>query len=492
MLLGRWAAAQLTKRVPWPLFLDAIRITIRFPGVDLFMKLGVVILAAGQGTRMKSALPKVLHKLAGRPLLEHVVEAAAALSPSRIIVVYGHGGPQVREALRHLHLTWVEQAQQLGTGHAVQQALPHLEGVDRVLVLYGDVPLIRPQTLQNLIEGTESAFGLLTVHLADATGYGRVVRDQAGNVLRIVEQRDADPDELRVTEINTGIMLIGVERLPAWLGRLGNSNAQGEYYLTDLIAMAVHEGIAVHVSHPDAPIEAEGVNDRVQLAALERAYQRMRAEELMLAGVTLADPARFDLRGHLEHGEDVAFDVNVIVEGQVRLGSGVRVGANTVLRNTQIDDNVQILENCVIEDALIGAASSVGPFARLRPGAQLRDTAHIGNFVEVKKAVVGPGSKINHLTYIGDTEIGAGVNVGAGTITCNYDGANKHKTLIGDRAFIGSNTSLVAPVTIAEGATIGAGSTIARDAPPERLTMTRAPQVTVDGWKRPEKKPPRE
>lgn len=441
---------------------------------------------------MKSALPKVLHPLAGRPLLEHVVEAAEALSPSRTVVVYGHGGELVRAALGHHDLAWAEQAPQLGTGHAVQQALPHLDGVEQILVLYGDVPLIRPQSLKALIDGTESALGLLTVRLADPTGYGRIVRDEAGNVLRIVEQKDAGPDELQIDEINTGIMLLGAERTCAWLGRLGNDNNQGEYYLTDLIAMAVHEGVAVHVSHPADPVEAEGVNNRVQLAALERAYQRLRAEELMLAGVTLADPARFDVRGHLEHGQDVAFDVNVIVEGEVCLGSGVRVGANTVLRNARIGDNVRILENCLIEDAVIGADSSVGPFARLRPGAQLRDAAHIGNFVEVKKSVVGPGSKVNHLTYIGDAEIGAGVNVGAGTITCNYDGANKHKTVIGDRAFIGSNTSLVAPVTVAEGATIGAGSTIARDAPAEKLTVTRARQVTVDGWQRPEKQPPEE
>ena len=456
------------------------------------MKLGIVILAAGQGTRMNSALPKVLHPLAGRPLLEHVLDTASALSPERVVVVHGHGSDRVFEVFVDRHLIWAEQAEQLGTGHAVQQALPHLDGIDRVLVLYGDVPLIGLETLLRLVRETESALGLLTVHLDDPTGYGRVVRDAGGNVLRIVEQKDASPEELAVAEINTGIMLVAAERLRQWLAQLSNDNAQGEYYLTDLIEMAVHEGVAVHVAHPKNPVEAEGVNNRAQLAALERAYQQARAQELLVAGVTLADPARFDLRGRLTHGRDVSIDINVIIEGEVSLGDNVRIGANTVLRNVTVGDQVEILENCVLENAVVGPDSRIGPFSRLRPGAELVGGAHVGNFVEIKQAVIGRGSKVNHLTYVGDADIGAGVNVGAGTITCNYDGANKHRTVIGDRAFIGSNTALVAPVTVAEGATIGAGSVITRDAPADKLTLTRARQFTVDGWQRPVKQPPRE
>ncbi len=456
------------------------------------MSLGIVILAAGQGTRMKSAVPKVLHPLAGRPLLGHVLDTAAELAPARTVVVYGHGGERVREVFAERDIAWAEQAEQLGTGHAVQQALPHLDGVDRVLVLYGDVPLIRTETLLRLLEGTESALGLLTVDLADPAGYGRIVRDEAGNVLRIVEQKDAGPDELAIREINTGIMLIGADRLADWLGRLSNDNAQGEYYLTDLIEMAVHEGIAVHVAQPADAFEAEGVNNRSQLAVLERVYQRARAEELLLSGVTLADPARFDLRGRLSHGTDVSIDVNVIVEGEVVLGSDVRIGANTVLRDVLIGDGVEILENCVLERARVGAGSRIGPFSRLRPGADLIGDAHVGNFVEIKQAVIGRGSKVNHLTYVGDADVGAGVNVGAGTITCNYDGANKHRTVIGDRAFIGSNTALVAPVSVGDGATVGAGSVITRDAPADKLTLTRARQLTIDGWERPAKQPPEE
>jgi bifunctional UDP-N-acetylglucosamine pyrophosphorylase/glucosamine-1-phosphate N-acetyltransferase len=454
------------------------------------MNLGIVILAAGQGTRMVSALPKVLHPLAGRPLLGHVLDTAFSLDPQRVVVVYGHGGEQVCSAFAgHAGIAWAEQAEQLGTGHAVQQALPHLEGLDRVLVLYGDVPLIRRSTLQRLIDGTESALGLLTVDLDDPSGYGRIVRDSAGNVLRIVEQKDASAEQLAIREINTGIMLLGAARLRDWLGRLSNRNAQGEYYLTDVIEMAVHEGVAVHVAQPEHPVEAEGVNNRLQLATLERAYQRARAEELLLAGVSLADPARFDLRGTLRHGRDVSLDINVVIEGEVRLGNNVRVGANTVLRHVTVGDDVEILENCVLEDAEIGAASRIGPFSRLRPGARLAGGAHVGNFVEIKQSLIGLGSKVNHLTYVGDAEIGAGVNIGAGTITCNYDGANKHQTVIGDGAFIGSNTALVAPVNVGPGATIGAGSVITKGAPADKLTLTRARQLTLDGWQRPVKKP---
>ncbi len=454
------------------------------------MKLGIVILAAGQGTRMKSDLPKVLHPLAGRPLLGHVIDTAAALHPARTVVVYGHGGERVMAPFAaRPDLAWAEQPQQLGTGHAVMQALPYLADLDRVLVLYGDVPLIRKSTLQRLIDGTAGDLGLLTLTLDDPTGYGRIERDATDQVLRIVEQKDATPAQRAIREINTGIMLLSAARLRTWLGRLSNRNAQGEYYLTDVIEMAVQEGVAVHVAQPEDPLEAEGVNNRLQLARLERAYQRDRAEELLLGGLTLVDPARFDLRGNLRHGRDVSIDINVIVEGPVTLGNRVRVGANTVLRNLRVGDDVEILENCVLEDAEIGPGCRIGPYARLRPGARLVGGAHVGNFVEIKQAVIGQGSKVNHLSYIGDAEIGAGVNIGAGTITCNYDGASKHQTVIGDRAFIGSNTALVAPVRVERGATIGAGSVITRDAPADQLTLSRARQLTIDGWQRPVKKP---
>jgi bifunctional UDP-N-acetylglucosamine pyrophosphorylase/glucosamine-1-phosphate N-acetyltransferase len=453
------------------------------------MTLGVVILAAGKGTRMKSAMPKVLHPLGGKPLLAHVIETARALRPERIVVVYGHGGDAVPAALDEADLRWVEQARQLGTGHALQQALPALAGVDRVLVLYGDVPLLRVETLRRLCELAGDGLGLLTQTLENPQGYGRIVRDAAGRVQRIVEQRDAGEAELAIREINTGIMLLDGSRLADWLGRLSDDNAQGEYYLTDLISMAVAEGIDIMTTEPTDPVEAEGVNDRVQLASLERAHQRRKAEDLMRAGVSLADPARFDLRGTLEHGEDVSIDINVIIEGRVKLGDRVRVGANTVLRDVVIGDDVLIREQCVLEQAEVGAGCTIGPFARLRPGARLGDDAHVGNFVEIKNATLGRGAKANHLSYLGDADIGAGTNIGAGTITCNYDGAHKHRTVIGERAFIGSNTSLVAPVSIGDGATIGAGSVVSRDAPAEQLTVTRAEQVTVPGWQRPQKKP---
>jgi len=436
---------------------------------------------------MKSKLPKVLHPLAGRPLLDHVLQTARALTPERIVVVYGHGGEIVREVMGDEGVVWVEQREQLGTGHALQQALPQLEGLDQVLVLYGDVPLIRAGSLHRLIEGTESALGLLTVTLDDPAGYGRIVRDESGNVLRVVEEKDASEAEKGIVEINTGILLMAVDHLSRWLARLSPENAQGEYYLTDVIAMAVHEGIAIHVAQPADTVEAQGVNDRRQLALLERVLQRWQAEALMDDGVTLLDPDRFDLRGHLRTGMDVTLDVNVLIEGEVILGDNVRVGANTVLRNVQVADDVTILENCVIEDARIGPGSRIGPFSRLRPGTRLVGAAHVGNFVEIKNATIGQGSKVNHLSYLGDTHMGAGVNIGAGTITCNYDGAQKHQTIIGDDAFIGSNTALVAPVVVGDGATIGAGSVITRDAPEQRLTLARARQVTVEGWQRPQK-----
>ncbi|RMG34409.1 MAG: UDP-N-acetylglucosamine diphosphorylase/glucosamine-1-phosphate N-acetyltransferase [Gammaproteobacteria bacterium] len=453
------------------------------------MTLGIVILAAGQGTRMKSDLPKVLHTLGDRPLLQHVIDTARQVAPERIVVVYGHGGDQVREAVPDADLLWAEQAAQLGTGHAVAQAMPQLEGMDRILVLYGDVPLIRAETLQRLIDCAGDGLGLLTVTLDDPTGYGRIQRDADGEVQCIVEQKDASPEQQTICEVNTGIMVLPGARLAQWLGRLSNDNAQGEYYLTDILAMAVSEGIPVAVTQPDEAVEAEGVNNRLQLAALERALQRRQAERLLLAGLGMRDPARFDLRGSLAHGRDCVLDVNVVIEGDVVLGDRVRIGPNCVLRNCRIDDDVELLENCVIESAHIGAGSRVGPFSRLRPGAHLVGGNHVGNFVEIKNAVIGEGSKVNHLTYVGDADIGRRVNVGAGTITCNYDGANKHRTVIGDDAFIGSNTALVAPVTVGPGATIGAGSVITRDAPEGQLTLTRARQTTVEGWERPRKKP---
>jgi bifunctional UDP-N-acetylglucosamine pyrophosphorylase/glucosamine-1-phosphate N-acetyltransferase len=452
------------------------------------MKLGVVILAAGQGTRMQSDLPKVLHELAGKPLLGHVIDCARALEPVEIVVVYGHGGDRVRAAFAaDSDLRWVEQAEQLGTGHAVQQAMPQLQVADQVLVLYGDVPLTRTDTLRTLVEATaHRGFGLLTVNLADPTGYGRIVRNEGGRVQRIVEQKDATAEELAIDEINTGIMCVPREELAGWLAGLSNSNAQREYYLTDVLGMAVEQGFDIQVRQPDSALEAEGVNNRVQLAALERAYQLEVARSLMVAGVTLRDPARLDVRGSLRHGRDCELDVNVLIEGDVVLGDRVRIGANCVLTDVIIGDDVSVQPNCVLEQARVGNASTIGPFARLRPGADLVGEAHIGNFVEVKKSSIGLGSKVNHLSYVGDSQIGAGVNIGAGTITCNYDGANKHQTVIGDRAFIGSNTALVAPVRIGANATIGAGSVIGKDAPDDKLTLTRAKQVSLN-WQRPTK-----
>jgi len=454
------------------------------------MKLGVVILAAGMGKRMRSDLPKVLHPLAGRPMLAHVVAAARRIGAARTVVVYGHGGEQVRCALAGEDCAWVEQAQQLGTGHAVLQALPQVADMDRVLVLYGDVPLVDPDTLNRLIAASrDCGLGILTALMDDPTGYGRIIRDAAGRILRSVEQKDGTPEELAVREANTGFLVAERTRLDGWLKGLTNANAQGEYYLTDVIGMAVAEGDVVASVHPVTLEEVSGVNDRVQLAVLERFHQRRLAEDLMRNGATLADPARIDIRGRLTTGRDVSIDVNLICEGEVTLGDGVRIGPNCLIRDSVIGDGTHIFANCVIEEAQVGSGARIGPFARLRPEARLAPDTHIGNFVEIKKANVGAGSKVNHLTYIGDTDIGAGVNVGAGTITCNYDGANKFRTVIGDGAFIGSNASLVAPVTIGAGATIGAGSVINRDAPPGELTVTRARQSTIPGWQRPQKQP---
>ena len=453
------------------------------------MKLSIVILAAGLGKRMSSDLPKVLHKLANKPLIRHVVDAAQTLQPDSIHIIYGHKGEQVREALNNVDIDWVEQAQQLGTGHAVAQALPHIADDAMVLVLCGDVPLINPKLLQMLCASPEPhSLGVVTVELENPYGYGRIVRNELGQVERIIEEKEADASIQSIKEVNAGIFLIPAANLRRWLGALNNDNAQGEYYLTDVVDLAVKENQPIYTATTDNIYEVMGINDRIQLAKVERYYQTQQVEKLMLTGVTVLDPARFDIRGTVQAGRDVSIDINVILEGEIILGNNVKIGSNTVIRNAQIADNVEILSNCVIEDVVIGAGCKIGPFARLRPEAKLAEDVHIGNFVEIKKSTIAQGSKINHLSYIGDSEIGSKVNIGAGTITCNYDGANKHKTIIGDRAFIGSDTQLVAPVTVSEGATIGAGSTITRDTPPETLTLSRVPQKNINGWQRPTKK----
>ena len=453
------------------------------------MNLNIVILAAGQGTRMKSALPKVLHRLAGKPLLQHVVERARSFPGARIHVVCGHGGNRVRERLANEDIGWIEQTEQLGTGHAVQQALPVIEDDDTVLVLYGDVPLISAGTLHDLLEQCrDGALALLTVKLQEPSGYGRIVRDGQGRVVRVVEEKDASEDERGIDEVNTGILAVNGGCLRNWLGRLSSDNAQGEYYLTDVIAMAVADGIPVRALRARNEYEAMGVNDRAQLARLERWFQRCQADELMRAGLGLSDPSRFDLRGRLRFGRDVLIDINAVLEGEIVLGDDIEIGPNCLLRNVRIGDGARILANSVIEDAVIGDACHIGPFARVRPETELATGVRVGNFVEVKKSRVGRGSKINHLSYIGDSRIGEQVNVGAGVITCNYDGANKHRTEIGDDAFIGSGSQLVAPVRIGAGATIGAGSTITRDAPESELSLSRSKQQAIRGWKRPVKK----
>jgi bifunctional UDP-N-acetylglucosamine pyrophosphorylase / glucosamine-1-phosphate N-acetyltransferase len=453
------------------------------------LPLSVVILAAGQGKRMKSALPKVLQPLAGRPLLEHVIDTARTLEPSAMHVVYGHGGEQVRAALADEAVTWTLQPQQLGTGHAVLQVAGQLPDDHLVLVLYGDVPLNQRATLEQLIElAGPKAVGLLTMMLDDPSGYGRVVRAR-GKVVRIVEQKDASKKELAVRECNTGVVAAPARHLKKWLARLRNHNAQGEYYLTDIIGMAVKEGVEVAPLVAPTAIEVLGVNDKVQLAELEAAYRRIRARELMLEGATVVDPERLDARGTVTVGRDVYFDVNVVLEGKVTLGEGVRIGPNCVIRDASLGAGTEVFANSFIDRAEIGADCRIGPFARIRPGTVLDREVHIGNFVEVKNTRIGPASKSNHLTYLGDAVVGGGVNVGAGTVTCNYDGANKSQTHIGDRAFIGSGSMLVAPVRIGAGATIGAGSTITKDAPDEALTVARARQSTIPGWKRPVKRP---
>jgi bifunctional UDP-N-acetylglucosamine pyrophosphorylase/glucosamine-1-phosphate N-acetyltransferase len=452
-------------------------------------KLSVLILAAGQGKRMKSDLPKVLQPLAGRPLLAHVLDTAAGLDAAAIYVVYGHGGERVRSALAAAPVHWVPQVEQLGTGHAVQQAIPQVPDDHLVLVLYGDVPLLRAETLKELaaFAGPRS-LALLTVTLDDPTGYGRIVRDKRGQVLRIVEQKDATARELRIREGNTGVLVAPAGLMRKWLARLRNANAQGEYYLTDVIALARRDKVRVVPLAASGVAEVLGVNDKLQLAELEAAYRRRRAEELMRAGVTIIDPARIDVRGEITVEADVLLDVNVVLEGPVHLGRGVRVGPNSVLSGSRVEAGTEIRANCVIENASIGPGCQIGPYSRVRPGTELAAGVHLGNFVEVKNSTLGEGSKANHLSYVGDATIGAGVNVGAGTITCNYDGASKWRTQIGDGAFIGSGSMLVAPVKVGAGATIGAGSTITRDAPPDQLTLERTSQVTIKGWQRPTRK----
>ncbi len=455
--------------------------------------LSAVVLAAGQGTRMQSDLPKVLHTIGGEPLLAHVIKAALALSAVQISIVYGHGGEQVQEALLPYSpqesIQWVEQKEQLGTGHAVEQALPGIPDDHLVLLLYGDVPLITVETLQTLIAATAGGgLGLLTAGLENPSGYGRIVRDAAGSVQCIVEQKDASPDQLQIKEINTGMLAVNAKHLKKWIGQLDSNNAQGEFYLTDIIGLAVSDNVEIVTANPHDICEIEGVNNKRQLAELERAFQQRQANRLMEAGLTLRDPMRFDLRGELIIGQDVEIDINVVLEGRVELGSNVIIGPNTVLKNVVIGRGTNVQANCVIEDSVMGERCDIGPFARIRPDTNLANSVKVGNFVEIKKSDISEGSKVNHLSYVGDTTMGANVNVGAGTITCNYDGANKYRTVIGDNVFIGSDTQLIAPVTIGEGATIGAGSTITRDVPGDALTLSRAKQQSREGWQRPVKR----
>ena len=449
--------------------------------------MNIVILAAGQGKRMHSNLPKVLHPVAGKALAQHVIDTARELRADKIVVVYGHGGEVVRSALDAPDLAWARQEPQLGTGHAVMQAVPELEPQGQTLVLYGDVPLTQASTLQRLLQAGRDGLAILTVDLENPTGYGRIVRDGAGNVVRIVEEKDATPEEKAIREVNTGIMAIPSERLEGWLQGLSNNNAQGEYYLTDIVALAVAAGLPVRTAQPVGEWEVLGVNSKVQLAELERVHQRNIAEQLLVQGVRLADPARIDVRGELSCGRDVAIDVGCVFEGKVELAEAVEIGPYCVLRNVRIGPGTRLAAFCHLEDASVGPDGVIGPYARLRPGTELGPEVHIGNFVEVKNSTIAAQSKANHLAYVGDAVIGERVNVGAGTITCNYDGANKHKTIIEDDVFIGSDTQLVAPVTVRRGATLGAGTTLTKDAPADALTVSRARQLTIPGWQRPQK-----
>ncbi|MCO4758995.1 MAG: bifunctional UDP-N-acetylglucosamine diphosphorylase/glucosamine-1-phosphate N-acetyltransferase GlmU [Oceanospirillaceae bacterium] len=453
------------------------------------MSVDVVILAAGQGSRMKSALPKVLHSVGGKAMVQHVIDNASSLEDAAIHVVIGHGAEKVRETLAAQPVQFALQEQQLGTGHAVAQAMPNVSGDSTVLVLYGDVPLTSAATMQELVEIAESGdFGLLTVDLQDPTGYGRIVRDDADNVIAIVEHKDASDAQREIREVNTGILAVSASQLNDWLPQLSSENVQGEYYLTDIIAMAANQGLAIKAIQPNTEQEVQGVNNRVQLAELERWFQLRNAEQLMLNGATLADPARVDVRGTVTQGNDIWIDVNVVLEGDVYIGNNVRIESNCVIRNSRIGDGTVIKANSHLEEAVVAENCDVGPYARLRPGTELANKAKVGNFVETKKALIGEGSKVNHLTYVGDAKLGKNVNVGAGTITCNYDGVNKSLTEIGDGAFIGSNSSLVAPVNVGAGATIGAGSTITKAVDDDQLAVARGKQINLSNWQRPVKK----
>ena len=449
----------------------------------------IVILAAGQGSRMRSELPKVLHPLAQKPLLQHVLESAKEINPHKIHVIYGHGGEQVPQQIDDPSINWVRQEKQLGTGHAVEQAVPDINPESTVLILYGDVPLVDSVVLREILAATqEKNLTLLTVKLANPTGYGRIIRNRDFQVEAIVEEKDADSNQRRIDEVNSGIMAVPATLLKEYIAKLDNSNAQGEFYLTDVIKMAVNDGIEVigHITDDEAGVA--GVNNRQQLAALERVFQRRLADQLMVSGATLMDPDRIDIRGHVEVGADVLIDVNVIFQGEVTLGDGVHVGANSILSNCSVAARTVIEPMSIIEDSIIGEECAIGPFARIRPGTKLMASAKIGNFVEVKKSLIGKGSKVNHLSYIGDTTMGEEVNIGAGTITCNYDGAHKHQTVIGDRVFVGSDSQLVAPVSIGDDCTIGAGSTVTKDTDSGELVISRAPQKSISGWQRPIKK----
>ncbi len=454
------------------------------------MTVKTIILAAGQGTRMRSSMPKVLHEIAGKPLLEHVYDTSRVIDDNEIYIIYGHGGQQVLQRLDSLQVKWIEQKEQRGTGHAVQQAIDYIDDDDTVLILYGDVPLLKQHTIEKLLALVDDdSLALLTVVLDDPEGYGRIVRDDSGEVVKIVEQKDADSDTRKIKEGNTGILAVNGGKLKRWLARLDSNNAQNEFYLTDIIEMAVADGLSIKTTQPESQDEVLGVNNRIQLAYLERVYQKQQSRQLMEQGVTLKDPDRVDVRGGFSHlGQDIQVDVNVIFEGENHIADKVSIGPGCIIKNAVIEEGAVILANSIIEEATVGKESRVGPFARLRPLAKLADHVHIGNFVEIKKATVATGSKINHLSYIGDAEIGSKVNIGAGTITCNYDGVNKFKTVIGDNAFIGSDSQLVAPVTVGAGATIGAGSTITRDTPENQLTLSRVKQVTITHWQRPVKK----
>lgn len=451
--------------------------------------LNVVILAAGKGTRMYSDTPKVLHELAGLSLVEHVINTAEQLEPENITLVIGHQAERIQESLSHRSLQFALQQEQKGTAHAVEQALPGLNEQSMVLVLYGDVPLIRKDSLKSLLEMSgKNAMAVLTCVVADPSGLGRIIRDAGGNISAIVEEKDASAEQKQISEINTGIMAFPAMKLKQWLPQIKANNAQKEFYLTDIIKLAISDGCKVNTVSCADEAEASGINNMLQLAALERHFQKEQNDSFLLKGLKLHDPARFDCRGALSFEQDVQIDINVIIEGTVKIGKGCRIGPNCLLKNCEIQAGSVIEANCVIEDARIGKSCSIGPFARIRPGTILADEAKIGNFVETKKALIGKGSKVNHLSYIGDTEMGDGVNIGAGTITCNYDGVNKFKTIIGDHVFIGSNTALVAPVTVADGATIGAGSTITRDVESKQLALSRSKQSNIDGWQRPQKK----